>query len=229
MNKMIFLDPGHGGRDPGAINGSRFESHDNLRLALRVQALLARQQGVNVVMSRTQDVFVPLSERTEHANRIAADLFVSLHRNGFTNAAANGFEIWICRTTAGETDNSAAREVLERVVAVGVQSNRGIKRGDFHVLRASRMASMLVELGFITNAEDNRLFDTHFDGYAQAIARGACAALGISYNGERPRQLARIQLGAFTWPDNEAGARRELERIRALPGLGDAWLVLPPD
>jgi len=226
MNKTIFLDPGHGGRDPGAVNGTRFESHDNLRLALRVQALLERQPGVTVVMSRTQDVFVSLGDRANHANRVGADLYISLHRNAFTNSTANGFENWIY-TIAGAMDEGAAREILERVVKVGVQSNRGIKRGNFHVLRESRMPSVLVELGFISNTEDNRLFDTHFEAYAQAIAQGACASLGIPYNGEQPRLLARIQLGAYTWPDNEAGARRDLARIRALPGLQDAWLVIP--
>ncbi|MCL2857728.1 MAG: N-acetylmuramoyl-L-alanine amidase [Oscillospiraceae bacterium] len=226
MNKTIFLDPGHGGVDPGAVNGARFESHDNLRLGRRVQALLERQAGVNVAMSRTLDVFVSLGDRTNHANRVGADLFVSLHRNGFTSPAANGFENWIF-TTASAVDEGAAREVLERVIEVGVQSNRGIKRGNFHVLRESRMPSILVELGFITNTRDNELFDTHFEAYAQAVARGACAALGITFSGEAPRQLARIQLGAYTWPDNEAGARRDLARIRALPGLQDAWLVIP--
>ena len=115
MSKTIFLDPGHGGRDPGAVNGTRFESHDNLRLALRVQAILQRQQGVNVIMSRTEDVFVSLQDRTNHANRINADLFVSLHRNSFTNNIANGFEIWIF-TTAGAVDEGAAREFLERTI-----------------------------------------------------------------------------------------------------------------
>ena len=228
MSKTIFLDPGHGGRDPGAVNGERFESHDNLRLALRVQSILERQPGLSVVMSRTQDIFVSLQDRTNHANRINSDLFVSLHRNAFTNTTANGFENWIF-TTAGAMDEGAAREVLERVVEVGVQSNRGIKRGNFHVLRESQMPSMLVELGFISNAEDNRLFDTNFEAYAQAIVRGICAALGVPCNNEKPRQLARIQLGAYTWPDNEAQARRDLERIRALPGLEDAWLVIPDD
>jgi len=123
--------------------------------------------------------------------------------------------------------------MLDELRLVGVQRIRGVLQKNFHVLRETRMTAVMPELGFVSNMRDNQLFDQHLDGYAQAIARSVCSYFGVAYipPGETapapPRQLARIQLGAFTWPDDEAGARAALAQIRAIPGLGDAWLVIP--
>ena len=170
MATTIVLDPGHGGHDFGATNGPRQEKNDNLRMALAVGNLL-RSCGFNVVFTRTTDVFIPLIERANISNRANADLFISFHRNGFPDPRANGFENWI-HTTASPRSLEAATNILNNVVAVGVQNNRGIKRGDFVVLRETRAPAVLIESGFISNDEDNRLFDTRFDAYAQAIANG---------------------------------------------------------
>lgn len=226
MNKIIFLDPGHGGTDVGAINGSRHEADDNLRLALAVQKLLVAQ-GHTVIMARTTDVYISLAARTQAANSSGADIFVSLHRNSFTNSTANGTEIWVY-TTAGAVDVGAATEVLEQLAAVGIQSNRGIKKGNYHVLRESNMTSMLIELGFISNVKDNNLFDAHFSDYATAIARGILAALGESYaeSGQQSetvmQSLYRVQVGAF-------GVKSNAEAfLKSVQGMGlDAFLVEP--
>lgn len=204
MSKVIVLDAGHGGSDPGATNGSRYESNDTLKLAQAVQKLLTAQ-GLTVAMTRTSDTYVSLASRTSAANKAGADLFVSLHRNSYSNATANGTEIWVY-TTAGAVDEAAAGAVLEQLAAVGIQSNRGVKKGNYHVLRESNMTSMLVELGFISNTDDNQLFDRHFDAYALAIAKGICSALGIAYQtGATTAQsdiLYRVQVGAFTVKSN---------------------------
>jgi len=174
----VVLDAGHGGYDAGAVNGSRLEKNDNLRMALAVGALL-RNCGFNVIYTRSTDVFVPLTERAAISNRANADLFVSFHRNGSTNPNANGFENWVY-TNASAKSVAAANYILDRVVAVGVQSNRGIKHGNFVVLRETRAPAVLIENGFISNLEDNRLFDSKFDSYAQAIASGIARTFGTT-------------------------------------------------
>jgi len=166
----IVLDAGHGGYDAGAVNGARLEKNDNLRMALEVGRLL-RECGFTVIQTRTTDVFVPLIERANISNRANASAFVSFHRNGSTNPSANGFENWV-HTSASARAVSLANYILDRVVSVGVQSNRGIKYGNFVVLRETRAPAVLIENGFISNAEDNRLFDTNFSLYAQATANG---------------------------------------------------------
>lgn len=201
MSKVIYLDPGHGGTDAGAVNGSRRESDDNLKLALLVRDILIRQNQA-VLLSRKEDSAVSLDERTRQANRAKADLYVSLHRNSFTSPDANGVEIWIY-TTAGRITEAAAVEVLEEVLAVGAQSNRGVKRGNYHVLRESEMPAMLIELGFISNAEDNTLFDRNFEQYAKAIAKGILSALGEAYDdGEPSTPKYKVQVGAFAVEQN---------------------------
>jgi len=166
----VVLDAGHGGYDFGAVNGARFEKNDNLRMALEVGRLLTAC-GFRVIQTRTTDVFVPLFERANISNRANADAFVSFHRNGSTNPSANGFENWV-HTSASRRAVELANYILDRVRAVGIQSNRGIKYGNFLVLRETRAPAVLIENGFITNAEDNRLFDQNFTLYAQAIANG---------------------------------------------------------
>ncbi|MEG0570362.1 MAG: N-acetylmuramoyl-L-alanine amidase, partial [Oscillospiraceae bacterium] len=91
MAKTICLDPGHGGKDAGAVNGSRYEKNDNLRIAFALETVLKRQ-GFNVLLTRKDDSYVSLEERARIANKNSADLFLSLHRNSFSKPDANGIE-----------------------------------------------------------------------------------------------------------------------------------------
>ncbi|MCL2499459.1 MAG: N-acetylmuramoyl-L-alanine amidase [Defluviitaleaceae bacterium] len=168
--RTIVIDPGHGGYDSGAVFGTRMEKNDNLRLSLAVQRLL-QAQGQRVIMTRSTDIFVPLVERSAIANRNGANLFISIHRNASTNIAANGVENFVF-TTAPASTAQAAQTVLNEVVAAGVQSNRGVRRGNFSVLRNTNAPAMLLEMNFITNVRDNQLFDQNLEAYAAAIARG---------------------------------------------------------
>ena len=224
MNKTIFLDPGHGGRDPGAVNGARFESHDNLRIALAIRPHLQRQ-GFDVIMSRETDVFVELSERTRQANAANVDVFLSIHRNGFHDPAAHGTEI-VVFTNPTVQEMAMAAEILKQLIAVEVQRNRGIIRKNFHVLRESQMTSVMPELGFITNSRDNELFDMYLDAYAQAIAKSVCSFFGVAYIEPdqiipvHPETLYRIQVGAFRIRENA------LNFLDAVRGMGlDAFIV----
>jgi len=171
----IVLDPGHGGFDSGAVGFGRRESDDNLRMAQAVGSIL-RAQGQRVIMTRDNDTSVTLGERSAISNRNNTDMFVSIHRNAFTNPAANGVENFVS-TNAPARTAQFAQNVLNRIVAVGVQSNRGLKRENFAVLRNTNAPAMLLELGFITNQRDNQLFDQHFDAYANAIAHGIMESL----------------------------------------------------
>jgi N-acetylmuramoyl-L-alanine amidase len=173
--RTVVIDPGHGGQDFGAVFGSRREKDDVLRLSLAVQRLL-QEQGQRVIMTRSTDVFVPLNERSAISNRNNANLFFSIHRNASTNTAANGVEIFVFNTAPPSTAQ-AAQIVLDEIVAAGVQSDRGVRRGNFAVLRNTNAPAMLLEMNFITNVRDNQLFDQNFNAYAAAIARGIMRVL----------------------------------------------------
>lgn len=107
----IVIDPGHGGHDPGAIANRAQESAVVLDIALRLEKLLLKQKGIDVVLTRRTDVFVPLEERTAIANREDADLFLSIHANVGRNATASGIETYILNfATNPEAEAVAARE-----------------------------------------------------------------------------------------------------------------------
>jgi len=109
--KTIVLDPGHGGKDPGARGRHGTEEKDiTLKVALRLRDLLSKQPGVRVLMTRDQDVFVELEERAKFANRSEADLFVSIHVNSHPSRAVKGIEIY----HFGEAKDQRALEVAAR-------------------------------------------------------------------------------------------------------------------
>jgi len=179
----VVVDAGHGGYDSGAVsaNGQRFEKDDNLRMALRVGQIL-RDCGQNVIYTRTTDVFIPLLERSAISNRNNTDLFVSFHRNSNANPNANGVENHVYTNPSAKAV-AAADLVLQRLANSGVQNNRGLQYSNFSVLRETHAPSMLIENGFISNTEDNRLFDLNFDNNMQAIASGIMSSLGVTCNG----------------------------------------------
>jgi N-acetylmuramoyl-L-alanine amidase len=107
----IVIDPGHGGHDPGALGKRINEADLVLDIALRLEKLLARQPGVEVVLTRRTDVYVPLEERTAIANREGADLFLSIHANASRNRQARGVETYFLNfSSTPDAEAVAARE-----------------------------------------------------------------------------------------------------------------------
>ncbi|MDR3216550.1 MAG: N-acetylmuramoyl-L-alanine amidase [Clostridiaceae bacterium] len=221
--KTIVIDAGHGGYDYGAVSGGRYEKDDNLRLA-RLVAENLRAAGERVIMTRNSDTFVPLLERSAISNNAGADLFVSLHRNASENAAASGIETYVY-PAAGQTTRMYAEIVNDSMAAVGALPDRGIKEGNFSVLRNTRAPAMLIELGFLTNQHDNAVFDENIEQYAAAISNGILRALneepgpGPSPN---PAVIKEIQTtlnsryGAGLAVDGVFGARTKSAVVRGL-------------
>jgi N-acetylmuramoyl-L-alanine amidase len=107
----IVLDPGHGGHDPGAKANGLSEAELVLDVALRLKKLLDKQPGVEVVMTRETNVFIPLEQRTALANREGADLFLSIHANASRNSNARGVETYFLNFASNpEAEAVAARE-----------------------------------------------------------------------------------------------------------------------
>lgn len=179
---LIVVDPGHGGQDSGAVWGGRQEKDDNLRLGAALRQSLIRQ-GVEPLMTRDTDLFIPLPDRVNMANANNADLYVSLHRDFSPDAVAEeyGVQNSIYLTAPEPTTLCAATQVLNAIAEAGVQQNRGISRTNQYVLRRTHMPAMLLDMGFISNPEDNRLFDERLYAYAEAITMGILSYFGIAY------------------------------------------------
>lgn len=220
MSKVIVLDPGHGGNDSGALNGSRYEKNDNLRMAKAVKALL-QKQGHTVLMTREDDSNPSYEARIAVATKAKADLFLSIHRNSFTNAIAKGIEIY-ARYSPHLADMTT---ILEELAKEPNQANRGAKLGAYRVLYGAAMPAGLIEIGFISNAEDNRLYDLHFDKYAEAIARGICYALGEKYRTQTGARY-KVQVGAFNSKDNAEAFLKTVQNMGLSAFLVDTELKL---
>ena len=173
ISMKIFIDPGHGGADPGAVNTSLGlrESNINLDTALILGPML-QAQGHTIRYSRTTDTAVSLSERARMANAWGADLFISIHCNAVDNPAAHGTEtIFFRRQTRAE---QLAKDIQEALVAANGLRNRGVKPMNLAVLRLTRMPAALVELAFISNPNEGRLLGQRSfrETSARGIARG---------------------------------------------------------
>jgi N-acetylmuramoyl-L-alanine amidase len=178
----IVIDPGHGGKDPGAIGHGLREKDVVLTLAKKINNHLGQYKNAVVSLTRWDDRFLELSERAQFANTRNADLFISLHNNA-ASVSAHGFESFIY-TNAGSTtkryQNIIHDHIMNFLAQVGIR-DRGKKREDFAVLRRTKMPAILLENLFITNKEENELLrDADFlDNLAKQIAEAIAKAFGL--------------------------------------------------
>ncbi|MGD6894606.1 N-acetylmuramoyl-L-alanine amidase [Bacillus infantis] len=174
--RIITIDPGHGGKDPGAIGNGIYEKELNLSVGLKVQKLL-EQKGIKVVMTRTGDTYPSLTERVNIAKNSNSDAFVSIHGNSNNSSSPNGTETYYSTAalnTRAESSRQLATFIQNRLYkSLGTQ-NRGVKQGEFQVIKYNPLPSVLVELGFISNSADAKKLSS--DAYrvkaAEAIALG---------------------------------------------------------
>lgn len=173
--KVIVIDPGHGGGNPGAVGpGSVTESSVNLAVALKVKKLL-ENGGAKVVMTRSTDRYVAapgsslgqeLQERLDIANANKADIFVSLHSNSNENASIQGAMTFYHANSAKPLADSIQNSLIKSTGAV----NKGVESATFYVLRNASMPSVLVEMGFLTNPQEEQKLNSA--SYQEKIALG---------------------------------------------------------
>lgn len=207
--KKIVIDAGHGGNDPGAIGKTGLREKDVTLDIARKLSKLFTESGVEVVMTRSYDVFIPLERRAEIANRASADLFLSIHVNANRVRRLNGFEVYYISPYIDDNQRatqSAQTQVLDlnrdsfaygsldlkailwdmlytysRAESINLayslcQAMRrsldvpilGVKGAGFVVLKGTHMPAVLIEVGFLSNKEEERLLRNSY--YRQQIA-----------------------------------------------------------
>ena len=174
---VVCIDAGHGGKDGGCegLNG-RLEKNDTLSMAMALKPEL-EALGVTVYMTRTEDTFPPLESRPLYANSVDADVMISFHRNTYPGKeVVHGVEGWISYKDA-EVSRQLAEKLLAALESVGISKNRGIKTGsqnnakeDYVINSVSSMPSVVMEMGFVTAADDNENLDTKRAEYARVMA-----------------------------------------------------------
>ena len=194
MPYTIMLDAGHGGRDPGAVYNGRQEKDDSLALTLAVGELL-QERGIDVLYTRTTDVYESPYQKAMEANAADADFFISIHRNSSPEANTySGVESLVYNRSGIKLE--MAENINDQLEAVGFV-NLGVKeRPGLVVLRRTRMPAVLVEVGFINSDTDNMLFDNNFDDIALGIAEGILDTLQMNGEVSAPGSYT-VQVGAF--------------------------------
>lgn len=179
--KTVVIDAGHGGSDPGSLGkdsaGNTVANEKDINLAIAQKLVnILKQQGINAVFTRDSDVYWTLDERTTFANKLNADLFVSIHCNAFTDTSVNG--TLVMHHTSNEYSSTGmllANNILKYLPSALQTKDRGRMDGSsMYVIRKANMPSVIVENAFITNESDRaKLTNADYQQKAaQAIANG---------------------------------------------------------
>lgn len=221
MPQLVVLDPGHGGKDPGAVSHGLKEKELTLEICKRVRVALERDFDVQVAMTRTDDTFVELADRAKFANSRNAAAFVSVHINSAAAASARGFETY--RHTAAGTGSASGRlQAIVHAAVLEAMRPRGVvdrkeKAANFAVVRLTRMPAILTENLFVSNRDDAALLRD--DGFISAVgeshARGIARALQPpAKNAGDVHRVTADGVGVGSFADDQRVGRAVVEAIR---------------
>lgn len=218
----VFLDAGHGGKDPGALGNNLKEKDINLAVTKEVNRILERH-GVTVGTTRTSDTFMELSDRSKKANDFKSDILVSIHCNAFEDPSVQGVEVY---HYPGSTKGKKLAQCIhdEVIKAKLYTKDRGVKSANFHMLRVPTMPCALIEMAFITNKQDAELLKNKQKEFALAIAKGILNYFSIKYVEEKKsnttttkKKLYKVQTGAFAVRENALKQKEQLEKLGFKP------------
>ena len=178
MKKRVCIAAGHGGKDPGAVNGNMREKDYTLPISLEIGRIL-ESKGVSAIQTRVDDTFVSLNNQAMIANKFEVDVFVSVHLNAADNSLARGVETY---SMPGKGEAAKlANSIQKSVDSSGIfTTSRGVKTANFAVLRLTNMPAALVELGFITNKYDVQIIRDNINPIALSVAIGILKYLHIN-------------------------------------------------
>ena len=195
LNKIVYLDAGHGGYDPGASYFGISEKSLTLAIQSRVKAKL-EAEGYQVVTTRTSDTYVDLTDRSRAANASESDIFVSIHINASGSSAAQGIETYYYQPYAEYPSRinatyhaNSTRLSMSDTLANAIQSslinatgaqNQGVKRQTFAVLRETTAPAVLLELGFLSNPQEAARLNT--SAYQETLANAIVAGIKRYYS-----------------------------------------------
>lgn len=216
--KKIFIDPGHGGKDPGTTGNGLKEKDLCLAIALQLRDVLNQEYaGHTLSLSRTKDETVSLQKRTDMANQWGADYLVSIHIN---SGGGTGFESYIYNGnyTGKQQTDSLRGQMHKKIVKETGYKDRGKKEANFHVLRESAMDAVLTENGFIDHKGDaaNLKKDAFINKIARGHAAGLAQALGLKGKGASHHT---VQKGDTLWALARKYTTTVAQLIKLNPGL----------
>jgi N-acetylmuramoyl-L-alanine amidase len=217
----IMLDAGHGYNTAGKRSPDGMEEYEfNRKVALYAKNFLDSYQNTTVYFAHSDEVDVPLKQRTDSANHLKVDAYVAIHANAYGDKwnDAGGIETYTYLTKPKEAVDLAQKIQKYLVTLTGLQ-NRGVKTADFHVLRETNMTAVLAECGFMTNQKEAALM--HTEAYQKTCAEAIAGAIAEQYHlvKKQPTKtpptstgLYKVQIGAFKDKQN---AEDLVKRLKA--------------
>lgn len=193
----VMIDPGHGGSDSGAIGNGLYEKDLTLEISKKVKSYIDRYYNISTKMTRTNDTYVSLKQRTDIANQWQADLFLSIHVNA---GGGSGYEDYIHNSltpfrsapkqdeiTSAEAQKTIRNEINAVLKKYKVR-DRGAKAANFHVLRESKMPAVLLEIMFIDTKKDADLLknNSFINDISRAIAEGVGKTFDQAQDAQTP-------------------------------------------
>jgi N-acetylmuramoyl-L-alanine amidase len=221
----IFIDPGHGGSDSGAVGNGIQEKNITLQIGLKIREILEREySNVSVRMSRTGDTTASLNQRTSMANSWGADFLYSVHVN---SGGGVGYEDYIySRLSNSSRTAQMQRTIHAEIIARNSMNDRGMKKADFHMLRETNMDAILTENGFIDNAGDAAKMKN--PAWIESVARGHVVGLEKAFNLTR-NQSAPAPSSPTTTPAPAPAPvpSNPSQRTIHLPSTANTWRIYP--
>jgi len=180
--KLIVIDPGHGGSEPGAESFGTKEKTFNLDISMRLDKLL-KQAGIRSYIIREEDIYVGLYERAYIANDLNATLFLSIHNNAYYSATKGTETLYYPNrsNSKGFTSKRFAQIIQDNLISTLKTTNRGlVERPNLVVLKATKMPAALAEIAFMTNKDDFALLQS--ESFRQKTAEALYKAIVQSFN-----------------------------------------------
>lgn len=173
--KLIVIDAGHGGKDPGASSlNNRKEKDFTLAVVLKIEALLKNEPDIDYVLTRSGDTYPTLQDRSNLANKLNASLFVSIHGNSAgtgSKSSPSGTETYYTR----KESLTLAQVVHKHLVQATGLPDRGVRQSSLHVTRETKMPAILLEVGYLSHPTDEALM--YSDDFQQKVAEGVVAGI----------------------------------------------------
>ena len=184
-DRIIVIDPGHGGIKPGSSSPNGVVEKDlNLKISLKLEKAL-KDLGYNIIMTRNDDSHIDLEDRSNVANNKFADIFVSVHANSFTKPDVNGIEVLYTPVDGDPIkdglEKGLAKAVLDSLIKETGAVNRGLRKSpNLVVTRKSNMPAILVEVGFLSNAKEEKLITN--DDYQEKLIKGIIKGIEVFFD-----------------------------------------------
>jgi len=177
-NKKVIIDPGHGGDDFGNL-GSVCEKNISLKIALYLKKLL-QNKGCNVLLTREEDKYLSLQDRIDIINKERPDFFISIHQNAFLNETVNGAESYCYRED--EESIELSNLILENLSKDLSIKNRGVRIGDYFILRETKVSGIILECFYITGNEDKKFINEQgYKDIANSIYKAICSYFEVNF------------------------------------------------